>query len=81
MNTVLQNVFDAYGGPDRWRGLTTLTARITYGGPFWELKGRADFVGTDRVEAELQTQRIRSYQESSCFTLVRSCDRFCPGIV
>jgi hypothetical protein len=38
MDTLLQNVFDAYGGLDRWRGLTTLTARITYGGPFWELK-------------------------------------------
>jgi hypothetical protein len=69
METLLQNVFDAYGGPDCWHGLTTLTARISYGGPFWELKGRPDFVGTDRVEADLQTQRIRHYQESSGLTL------------
>jgi hypothetical protein len=69
MNTLLQSVFDAHGGLDRWRGLTTLTARISYGGPFWELKGRPDFVGTDRVEADLQTQRIRHYQESSSLTL------------
>lgn len=69
MNTLLQNVFDAYGGPDRWRGLSTLTARVTYGGPFWEAKGRADFVGTDRMEADLQTQRIRFHQEYSGLTL------------
>lgn len=69
MNTLLQNVFDAYGGPDRWRGLTTLTGRVTFGGPFWASKGRADFASTDRVEANLQTQRIRFYQEYGDLTI------------
>jgi hypothetical protein len=69
MNSLLHNVFDAYGGLDRWRGLTTLNARISYGGPFWTSTGRADFLGIDRVYASVQAQRIRHYQESSGLTI------------
>ncbi|MHA7264591.1 hypothetical protein ACX80W_15470 [Arthrobacter sp. TMN-37] len=65
MNTLLEQVVAANGGLDRWKNLTTSTARITYGGPFWEFKGQPDVVGTDLVEASLQEERTRHTQEGT----------------
>jgi hypothetical protein len=65
MTELLNQVLQANGGLNRLKSLTTLTARITYGGGFWEYKGQADFVGTDTVEADLQEQRSRHIQEDT----------------
>jgi hypothetical protein len=50
MDALLERVLEAHGGLDPWKKLSTLSARITYGGPFWEFKGHADFVGTVTVD-------------------------------
>lgn len=65
MSPLLEQVLKASGGLERWKELTTLHARITFGGPFWEFKGQANFFGTTTVEADLQRQRIRLVQEST----------------
>lgn len=77
MDALLARVLQANGGLDHWRSLSTLTARIDYGGPFWEFKGHPDFVGTDTVEADLQKQSIRQVQESTGRTVVfdKAADR------
>src|SRR5690349_7532800 len=77
MDALLGRVLDTHGGLDRWRTLTTLTARITYGGPFWEYKGHADFVGTSQVEANLQEQWIRQRDDATGLEFVfdRAADR------
>ncbi|MEV4534148.1 hypothetical protein AB0J82_09980 [Asanoa sp. NPDC049518] len=77
MDALLGRVLDAHGGLDRWRTLTTFTARITYGGPFWEFKGHPGFVGTSFVEASLRDQRIRHRDEATGRELVfdRAGDR------
>ncbi|RKR92304.1 hypothetical protein BDK92_6742 [Micromonospora pisi] len=70
MDALLEHVLKANGGLDHWKSLSTLNARITYGGPFWEFKGHADFVGTETVEASLQNEHIRHVQESTGRTTV-----------
>jgi hypothetical protein len=70
MDALLERVLEAHGGLDLWKKLSTLSARITYGGPFWEFKGHADFVGTDTVEANLQDEHFRQVQESTGRTVV-----------
>lgn len=77
MDALLERVLDANGGLARWQNLSTLRARITYGGPFWEFKGQADFAGTEVTEASLQEERIHQVQESTGRTVVfdRQADR------
>ncbi|MFC3505318.1 hypothetical protein ACFOOK_30750 [Micromonospora krabiensis] len=77
MADLLSRVVEAHGGLDRWKNLSTLTARITYGGPFWEFKGHADFVGDDLVEASLQAERSIHRQQATGRTVVldRAADR------
>jgi len=65
MNDLLQSVLDASGGLAPWRGLTTVTARIKYGGPFWAMKGQPGFVGAAQVEADVHTERISHRHEST----------------
>ncbi|GAA2389990.1 hypothetical protein [Nonomuraea africana] len=64
MDALLERVLDAHGGLDRWKNLSALSARVTYGGPFWEFKGHPDFADTNLVEASLQEQHVRQIQES-----------------
>lgn len=77
MDTLLSKILEAHGGLDRWKKLSTLTARITYDGPFWEFKGHADFVGDDVVEAALQKEHSEHRQQSTGRTVVfdREADR------
>ncbi|MFI7609368.1 hypothetical protein ACIBTV_30245 [Micromonospora sp. NPDC049366] len=77
MTDLLPRVVEAHGGLDRWKNLSTLTARITYGGPFWEFKGHADFVGDDLVEASLQKERSVQRQQATGRTVAfdREADR------
>src|SRR5262245_56441801 len=48
MNDLLTLVVDAHGGLERWSRVSTLTARLAAGGPFWGLRGFADaFLAVD----------------------------------
>jgi hypothetical protein len=42
MNDLLDLVLDAHGGLSRWSDVSTLTAKVTVGGPFWKLRGFPD---------------------------------------
>jgi hypothetical protein len=58
MSDLLQEVFDANGGLDPWREAEVFEANVTYGGPFWELKGVPELAGTDHVVADIHRQHI-----------------------
>ena len=62
MSNLLSKVLEAHGGQERYDAVSTFAADIAYGGPFWEFKGHPDFAGTDRVEADLHSQKIRQHQ-------------------
>ncbi|MFE4995517.1 hypothetical protein ACFRH4_30010 [Streptomyces mirabilis] len=70
MDALLARVLEAHGGLDRWKSLSTISARITYDGPFWEFKGHADFGGTEITEAHVQEEYLRQVQESTGRTVV-----------
>ncbi|MFI1440477.1 hypothetical protein [Streptomyces fructofermentans] len=72
MDALLDHVIAAHGGLDQWKNHSTLTARVTYGGPFWEFKGNPDFAGSYAVEADLQKQHFRQVQEATGRTVVFS---------
>ena len=42
-DALLECVLEAHGGLDRWKNLSTLSARITYGGPFWRFEQLASW--------------------------------------
>jgi hypothetical protein len=42
MNDLLDLVLDAHGGPKRWSGVSTLTAKLAFCGPFWGQQGFPD---------------------------------------
>ncbi len=42
MNDLLDFVLDAHGGLKRWSGVSTLTAKLAIGGPFWGQQGFPD---------------------------------------
>ncbi|GAA1853213.1 hypothetical protein [Asanoa iriomotensis] len=63
MSRFTAHVQEAHGLP-RWRQATTIAAEVTYGGPFWALKGVADLAGTDHVVAEVHREHIRLTQPS-----------------
>jgi hypothetical protein len=56
MSALLDEINEAHGGLERWRNAATIEADIAIGGPFWELKGIADFAGTAHVVADVQRQ-------------------------
>jgi hypothetical protein len=56
VTSLLNYVIDAHGGFEPWESATIVEADVTYGGPFWELKGVPDFVGTDHVTADIRRQ-------------------------
>lgn len=62
MPSLLELVLEANGG-DRFKTKSTVTARVTYGGSFWSVKGQPTFAGTELVEARTQTQWIRHQNE------------------
>ncbi|SNT47886.1 hypothetical protein SAMN05421812_10733 [Asanoa hainanensis] len=51
-------------GVARWRLATTVEADVTYGGPFWTLKGVAELATTDHVVADVHRQHIKLTQPS-----------------
>jgi hypothetical protein len=42
MNDLLDFILDAHGGLERWLGVSTLTAKLAVGGPFWGQLGFPD---------------------------------------
>ncbi|MGQ5260551.1 hypothetical protein ACTWLT_07320 [Micromonospora sp. ZYX-F-536] len=65
MDALLAHVVERHGGLDRWNTASTLTARVTYDGPFWEFKGRPEFASTELVEADLHRQQVRHVDQGS----------------
>jgi len=63
MSTLTEQIQEVHGLP-RWRQATTVEADVTYGGPFWTLKGVADLATTDHVVADVHRQHIRLTQPS-----------------
>jgi len=59
MDRLLAEVIEAHGGLDRWSQVTGLTARMTFGGPFWEFKGQPGILGDETVELDTQRGTIR----------------------
>ncbi|HTU74975.1 MAG TPA: hypothetical protein VMG38_15785 [Trebonia sp.] len=64
MSTLLDEINEAHGGLERWQNATTIEADIAIGGPFWELKGIADFAGSAHVVADIQRQHNKLTQPS-----------------
>jgi hypothetical protein len=64
MSTLLDQINQAHGGLERWRNATTIEADLAIGGPFWDLKGIADFAGTAHVVADIQRQHNTLTQPS-----------------
>ncbi|GAA5186836.1 hypothetical protein GCM10023322_33920 [Rugosimonospora acidiphila] len=63
MSPLTERIQEAHGLP-HWRRATTVEADVTYGGPFWALKGVADLASTDQVVADVHRQHIRLAQPS-----------------
>ncbi|WP_051105700.1 hypothetical protein [Parafrankia discariae] len=42
MDPLLESVLEAHGGRQRWAEISTLTARLAVGGPFWGIRGFPD---------------------------------------
>lgn len=55
MDDLLSRVLEAHGGLRNWAKVTTLTARLSMGGPFWAARGVAGIY--DQVTAELDAHR------------------------
>src|SRR5437899_9117852 len=58
MDDLLSRVVDAHGGLKRWSGVSTLTAQLSVGGPFWGAKGWPDVLIEETVEAEPRREHI-----------------------
>ena len=58
-------MIEHHGRTDRWNTASTLTTRLTEGGPIRAFKGRPDFNRTELVEADLHRQRIRHVQQGT----------------
>jgi hypothetical protein len=60
MTDLLDHLLARHGGLDRWRAVRALTARITFGGPFWAARG------CDWLEPELIV-RVETRREHITF--------------
>ena len=58
MQELLDRVLDAHGGLDAWMGTTSLTARLSLGGPFWELRGWSDIYTDQTVTLDTRREHI-----------------------
>jgi hypothetical protein len=65
MVDLLDEVLAASGGLSIWHELQAVSARIDYGGPFWELRGHPGFVGSTHVDAWVHAERIRHRHEAT----------------
>jgi hypothetical protein len=58
MSDLLNTVIAAYGGLDRWRAASTLTAQVSAGGVLWGLKGQPGILDHYTIEIELHQQSV-----------------------
>ena len=58
MDELLARVLDAHGGLDRWRDVTTLTAQVSLGGPFWQFRGWPDVYAGQTVTLDAHREHI-----------------------
>ena len=56
MNDLLDLVLDAHGGLTRWSGVSTLTAKLAAGGPFWGLRRFPDAFGDETLTIDTRRQ-------------------------
>ena len=68
MDDLLASALEAHGGLERWKKTTKLTARLSYGGPFWAARGWPD------VYAD-QTVTIDPHHEYITFSPFTAADR------
>jgi hypothetical protein len=70
MTDLLDRALKAAGGIERWNALSTVTARVSWGGPYWEMRGHPGLAGTDLVVADLHRQHIVSAQQPAGRTVI-----------
>lgn len=58
MDKLLSQVLEAHGGLDRWRQVSTLTAHLSAGGPFWAARGWPDILADATVTLDTHRERI-----------------------
>ena len=58
MDELLNQVLHAHGGLDNWSTVTTLTAKLSLGGPFWELRGWPGIYDNSTAELHAHRQHI-----------------------
>src|SRR5262245_11197587 len=56
MNDLLTLVVDAHGGLERWSRVSTLTAQLAAGGPFWGLRGFLDAFLAETLDIDVRRQ-------------------------
>src|SRR5262245_6073914 len=56
MNDLLGFVLDAHGGHERCSGVSTLTAKLAIGGPFWGQQGFPDAFGDETLTIDTRRQ-------------------------
>ena len=56
MNDLLDVVLDAHGGLERWSGISTLTAKLAIGGPFWGQLGFPDAFPAETLTIDTRRQ-------------------------
>lgn len=61
MDDLLEKVLAAHGGLDTWARISTLTARLSLGGPFWAARGWPDAAAEQTVILDTRNERI-TYQ-------------------
>jgi hypothetical protein len=56
MNDLLDFVLGAHGGLNRWSAVSTLTAKLAAGGPFWGRQGFPDAFGDETLTIDTRRQ-------------------------
>jgi hypothetical protein len=56
MNDLLDLVLDAHGGPKRWSDVSTFTAKLAIGGPFWGQQGFPDPFGDETLTIDVRRE-------------------------
>ena len=67
-NDLLSAVLEAHGGLDRWLDITSITANMSLGGPFWGARGWPDVYSN-------QTITLNPHEEEITFTPFTGVDR------
>ena len=58
MNELLNRVLDAHGGLDNWSKISALSAQLSLGGPFWQLRGWPGIYDHTTVELDAHREHI-----------------------